>query len=182
MTHAYTDGARRAHDKCACAFAVFEGEDIIHSATRFIETATTNNQAEYHALIDCLKWAEKNKLMNLIINCDSMLIINQVQGTWKVKHEELRPLRDLAYALLTRGEHVLQWVKGHSGNPGNELVDELCNQTLNNEEKKLTSDLVLVWDCAKEYAERTGKCFWEDLSPTEQRKELENFKEDHEKV
>ena len=43
---------------------------------------------------------------------------------------------------------------------------------------QLEADLVLVYDTAAAYAERTGKCFWEDLSPTEQRKELENFKEE----
>jgi len=41
------------------------------------------------------------------------------------------------------------------------------------------ADLVLVWEAAKEYAERTGKCFWEDLSIVQQRKELESYYEDH---
>jgi hypothetical protein len=44
----------------------------------------------------------------------------------------------------------------------------------------LEYQLELVWHTAKEYAERTGKSFWDDLSLTEQRKELENFKEDQE--
>jgi ribonuclease HI len=172
MTVAYTDGARRSGDKCACAFAVFDGDHLTHSAARFIENARTNNQAEFHGLIDCLMWAEKNKIMNLVINCDSMLVINTTLGIWKIKHEELRPLRDLAYALLTRGEHVLSWVRGHSGNRGNELVDELCNQALDQEETKLNRDLLLVHDTASAYFERTGEDFWA-LDPVSQRKELE---------
>ena len=44
--------------------------------------------------------------------------------------------------------------------------------------EKLEADLVLVYDTAVAYAERTLGDFWYDLSPTEQRKELENYKED----
>jgi hypothetical protein len=40
-------------------------------------------------------------------------------------------------------------------------------------------NLVLVFDTAKAYAERTGKNFWDDLSLVEQRKEIENYMEDH---
>jgi hypothetical protein len=39
------------------------------------------------------------------------------------------------------------------------------------------ADLVLVWETAKKYAERTGLDFWK-LSLVQQRKEIENFKED----
>ena len=44
--------------------------------------------------------------------------------------------------------------------------------------EKLEADLLLVWDTSVAYAERTGYDFWEELSPTAQRKMLENFKED----
>lgn len=42
----------------------------------------------------------------------------------------------------------------------------------------IEQDLMNTWDCAKAYAECTGGDFWEELSPTAQRKMLENFKED----
>jgi hypothetical protein len=43
----------------------------------------------------------------------------------------------------------------------------------------LFENLVLVFDTAKAYAERTGKNFWDDLSLVEQRKEIENYLEDN---
>ena len=43
-------------------------------------------------------------------------------------------------------------------------------------------NLLLVYDTAQAYAERTGLSFWEDLSPTEQRKEIEQFLEKAENV
>ena len=45
-------------------------------------------------------------------------------------------------------------------------------------QKELEKNLVLVWDTAKDYAERTGGDFW-TLRITQQRKELENYAEDH---
>ncbi len=46
----------------------------------------------------------------------------------------------------------------------------------------LEQDLVLVFDTAAAYAERTGMDFYEDLTPTQQRQELENYQEDHGKT
>jgi ribonuclease HI len=60
-------------------------------------------------------------------------MVRQVSGEWQVKQEGLRPFRDLAYALLVRGGHTLEWVRGHNGNPGNEYVDLLCNEVLDKE-------------------------------------------------
>jgi len=45
--------------------------------------------------------------------------------------------------------------------------------------KELEKDSVLVFDTAAAYAERTGGCYWDDLSITEQRKELEQYAEEH---
>lgn len=89
--------------------------------------------AEYQGLLDCLKWAEKESIKGLTINSDSQLMIRQVNGEWHVKKAELRPFRDLAYALLVRGGHTLEWVRGHNGNIGNEYVDNLCNLVLDKE-------------------------------------------------
>jgi hypothetical protein len=47
--------------------------------------------------------------------------------------------------------------------------------------KKLEADLVLVFDTAREYFERTGRDFYK-LRPTDARKELENYQEDHGKT
>lgn len=44
-------------------------------------------------------------------------------------------------------------------------------------EEKLETNLILVWDCAKAYAERTLGNFWDDLDLVQQRKELEDYAE-----
>lgn len=58
----------------------------------------TNNQAEYRTLIEALsflqtKLADRARVEHVRVDGDSQLVINQVKGTWKVKQEELKPLR-----------------------------------------------------------------------------------------
>jgi probable phosphoglycerate mutase len=61
---------------------------------------TTNNVAEYRALIAGLEAARSVGARTVEVRGDSMLVINQVAGAWKVKQPHLRPLVDRARALL----------------------------------------------------------------------------------
>jgi hypothetical protein len=70
------------------------------------------------------------------IHCDSLLVINQVTGVWRCGKPDLIPLltrvRD-----LSAGKHItFKHVKGHSGVPGNELADKLCNEVLDKEKMR----------------------------------------------
>jgi hypothetical protein len=61
----------------------------------------------------------------------------------------------------------------------NSVTDSaMKNWTGDSMDKEMEKTLTLVFDTARDYAERTGYSFWE-LSPTEQRKEIENYYEDH---
>ncbi len=67
-------------------------------------TPMTNNQAEYRTLIEALiflkqKLGERAALEHVRVDGDSQLVINQVQGTWKVRQENLKPLRSEAATL-----------------------------------------------------------------------------------
>ena len=61
---------------------------------------TTNNVAEYRALIAGLVAAAPFGARCMRVRADSLLVIEQVKGTWKVKQPHLRPLLDEARALL----------------------------------------------------------------------------------
>jgi probable phosphoglycerate mutase len=52
----------------------------------------TNNIAEYHGLIAALQWAVENNVATLTVKGDSLLIIEQMRGNYKVKNEGLKPL------------------------------------------------------------------------------------------
>ena len=129
MIKAYSDGASRGNPgPASCAFAIYRDGEEIDSGYRYLGHQT-NNHAEYQGLLDVLlalePWSE-----GADIHCDSKLVVMQVTGQWKVKHEEIKPLCALAQALMLRGKHTLIHIEGHKGIPGNERADRLCNECL----------------------------------------------------
>jgi ribonuclease HI len=68
--------------------------------------ATTNNVAEYRAVIAALEAAESFPARAVEVRADSMLVVEQLSGRWKVKQEHLRELHARARALLARYEEV----------------------------------------------------------------------------
>ena len=51
---------------------------------------SSNNEAEYAALIAGLEWCASNKINHLnVYGGDSMLIVKQVQGIWSCKSDKL---------------------------------------------------------------------------------------------
>ncbi len=67
---------------------------------------TTNNVAEYRALIAGLEAAAPFRARRLCGRSDSMLVVQQLRGAWKVKQEHLRPLFQRARELLDQYEEV----------------------------------------------------------------------------
>jgi probable phosphoglycerate mutase len=79
---------------------------------------TTNNEAEYlsllHGLRAILRQLERDardaSSASLVVLSDSKLVVEQVSGRWKVRHEPLRPLHSEARQLLSQfGSWRLQW-------------------------------------------------------------------------
>ena len=61
---------------------------------------TTNNIAEYTGLIAALQWAVDHDVKQIAIKGDSLLIIEQMRGNYKVKNEGLKPLHMKARMLV----------------------------------------------------------------------------------
>jgi probable phosphoglycerate mutase len=66
----------------------------------------TNNVAEYRGLIAALEWAVANGHRRLHIKSDSQLIVQQMLGNYRVKHEGLIPLYQTARRLAAEVGHV----------------------------------------------------------------------------
>lgn len=79
------------------------------------EGRVTNNQAEYRTLIAALDRLRRDlgpeaSNATVIIGGDSLLVINQVTGSWKVKNVELQPLRQqVVDHLKAFGRTSLAW-------------------------------------------------------------------------
>jgi acyl dehydratase/ribonuclease HI len=90
---------------------------------------TTNNVAEYYALIAALDYAAANGIKRLRVYSDSQLIVNQIKGLYKVKHPDLRPLHERAKKQAAALESfTIQYVPREQ----NRDADELANAALDN--------------------------------------------------
>jgi ribonuclease HI len=128
----YCDGGSRGNPGPAAAGFVLRawGRDgpgeIIRSDGLFLGT-TTNNEAEYEALILGLKAAIEEKIKRLEIRLDSQLVVRHLKGEYRVKSPTLRPLFEKARALLGSFE---SWNAVHIGRESNEEADALVNAIL----------------------------------------------------
>ena len=84
----------------------------------------TNNFAEYTALIRGVAAAIKLGASELVIRADSELVIRQIQGQYRVKSPDLRPLYQQAMGLL---EKVPKWSISHLYRENNSRADTLAN-------------------------------------------------------
>jgi ribonuclease HI len=97
----YTDGAARGNPGPAGLGVVIEAEDgaRLRGFCRYIGTAT-NNRAEYLALLEGLKAVREWKPDRLEVFLDSLLVVEQMAGRYRVRDAALAPLHREARALL----------------------------------------------------------------------------------
>lgn len=93
---------------------------------RYIGKAT-NNEAEYQALIEGLKAVSEWKPQRLEVYLDSKLVVEQINGAYKVKKAELLPLHRRAKELLGAFGEV---VVAHVERERNRGADALANRAL----------------------------------------------------
>ena len=61
----------------------------------------TNNVAEYSGLLAALQWAIDHGYRDVHVRADSELLVKQMRGEYKIKHEGLKPLAARARLLMT---------------------------------------------------------------------------------
>jgi len=126
---AYIDGASRGNPGPAAAgFTLADSAGTQLQAKAFFLGRATNNIAEYTSLVKALEAAKKIGTEQLVIFSDSELLVRQINGQYKVKSEQIRPLFRQAVNLL--GEFK-NWRVRHITREKNEQADELVNQALN---------------------------------------------------
>jgi len=87
----------------------------------------TNNVAEYFGLIAALDYAQTHGIRALRVESDSELLVKQMQGHYKVRSEELRPLFERAKK-MSQALEVFRI--GHVYREQNREADALVNQAL----------------------------------------------------
>lgn len=89
----------------------------------------TNNVAEYRGLLAALAWAARHGIDRLQVRSDSLLLVKQMRGEYRVKHPGLRPLWEEARSLARRirdlqFEHVRRELNKDADRLANEAMDE----------------------------------------------------------
>ena len=96
-----TDGASRGNPgPAAIGATIKDGRGNLLASISQSIGRTTNNQAEYRALIAALEKAAALGASHVDIRADSQLVVRQVEGSYRVKKASLRPLYLEACRLL----------------------------------------------------------------------------------
>jgi len=128
----HTDGGARGNPGPAAFAYVIErpGEPPIEEMGHLGKT--TNNIAEYTALVRALEHAHKLGGKRVVLNSDSELMVHQMNGVYKVKNPGIRPLYDEAKELTRQFDSVKI---RHVYREQNSRADALCNEALDNPQR-----------------------------------------------
>jgi ribonuclease HI len=127
----HTDGGSRHNPgPAASAFIIREESGkLIYQEGKFLGN-TTNNQAEYRAVLFALEWLSQNQITNIHINfsLDSLLVVNQLSGLYKIKDIGLSQIASRIYTLIKEQKYICKFT--HIPRSENSAADYLVNQTL----------------------------------------------------
>lgn len=124
----WVDGASRGNPGPAAIGAVIKDEESrpIARISQHIGT-TTNNQAEYRAIIAALEKAIELGAKYIQVNSDSELVVKQINGRYRVKKATLKPL----YQQVKQRQSLLEgFTITHIPRRQNTEADKLTNAAL----------------------------------------------------
>lgn len=106
-----TDGGIVADQPGKMAGEAAIGVVLLEEISEAIGPAKDHHVAEYRALIRGLEAARLRGIEHLRVCLDSALLVNQLNGNWKVKAEHLRPLHERAASLIEQFADIkITWV------------------------------------------------------------------------
>ncbi len=128
--HAFTDGASRGNPGESGIGVILRDEkgNTLTTHKSYIGQ-TTNNVAEYRALLACLKIVQSFACKKLIVHSDSELMVRQLQGKYKVKDLELKQYFEQVQNILRDSTFEFEIV--HVSREQNKEADELANIAIN---------------------------------------------------
>ena len=123
----HTDGAARGNPGPAAFAYVIERPGLKTVEASGCLGETTNNIGEYTALVRAQEHAQQIGGKQLAVHSDSELLVQQMNGAYKVKHPGLVPLYKQAKALTSQFDSV---EIRHVRRELNKRADQLCNAAL----------------------------------------------------
>jgi ribonuclease HI len=119
------DGGSRGNPGISgCGAVIYYNNDEIWADHLFISETQTNNYAEYMGLIIGLEQAVKLNIKHILVEGDSLLVINQLTNKYKCKSENLLELNKTAHELSKQFQTISY---NHILRNKNKRADKLSN-------------------------------------------------------
>lgn len=132
----YIDGGARGNPGPAGWGAVIQHADTGEVIAELFGALphATNNVAEYNGLLSALDWCAEHDASHVRVRSDSLLLVQQMRGIYKVKNAGLKPLHARARLLA----HQIGGVTfEHVRRELNKDADRLANLAMDEAEKQL---------------------------------------------
>jgi len=125
----YTDGGSRGNPGPAGAgIVIFDSKKKkVKELCKYLGE-TTNNNAEYNALICGLEEARSLGAEEVVVKIDSELVAKQLNGEYRVKNADIKPLFEKALAAL---KYFKSFKVEHIDRSKNKEADKLANKAIN---------------------------------------------------
>ncbi len=125
---AHCDGGARGNPGPAGYGAVITTEDgtVLAELSEFLGFKT-NNFAEYSGLLGVLQWALDNGHTRVKVVSDSLLMVNQIQGKYKINSPDLKPLYEEAKRRIAKLD---AFAITHALRHKNKSADRLANEAM----------------------------------------------------
>lgn len=124
----YSDGGSRGNPgPSASGFVIYDEKGKLLEEGGEYLGITTNNQAEYQSLKLALEKATVLNVEKVIVRMDSLLVVNQMKGTFKVKNKDLWPVHTSIKLLVEQFDRV---VFEHVPRSANKVADSMVNKIL----------------------------------------------------
>jgi ribonuclease HI len=129
----YCDGGARGNPgPAASAFIVKNGNQKILFQQGFYMGTATNNQAEYQAVFEAIKYLISNPyyaICDINFYLDSLLVVNQLNGVYKTKDQMLK-IKNFEIKKIIENYKLKNISFLHIPRSQNSAADNLVNQTL----------------------------------------------------
>lgn len=133
----FTDGGSRGNPGQAAlgVFVIDQHQQVLFQLGKKLGVAT-NNVAEYQAVIAALDWLEgyikqSPSRITVTFYLDSLLVVSQIKGLWKVKNPQLS---QLLYIIQEKVQELhIRITYQHIPREQNKKADKLVNMALDNQ-------------------------------------------------
>jgi ribonuclease HI len=124
----YFDGSAHPNPGMAgSAYVIYCNNIKIHENSIFLGNNLTNNYAEYSSILYGLQRAIQLKIKKLTVKGDSLLVINQINGIYKVKSDNLKQIYNSIKNLQKWFDEI---VFIHIPREQNTVADKLANEVI----------------------------------------------------